>query len=159
MLTDSDGTTHPTLSLLHLQICQEDTQHILRTNSLGDITERVDSRSSNRSLMGLEQVKKLETDSHPFLSRDIFGTSIGNTTNQVDGRFLNLFVSVSKNGGHSGDCQNVLTIGSFVTSTMSLTKILDGRVHLCHTNNVRDSPLRGDKTSKESAYAHFMFGK
>lgn len=53
----------------------------------------------------------------------------------------------------------MLAIGLFVRSRVSPTEILDGRVHLCHTDDVRDSSLSGDKTDNTSASFHFISGK
>jgi len=64
--TDSDSRTNTRLTILNLEIRQEYRQHILRTDSFGDVTERVDSSTSNCPLVSLEEVEEFETDSHPF---------------------------------------------------------------------------------------------
>ena len=89
-LTDGNGTANTTLPLLHAQVRQEHAQDVLRTDSLGDVAERVDRRSSNR-------------DSHPLARRDELGSSVGDTSNEVDRRLLHLFVPVAKDGSHTRD--------------------------------------------------------
>lgn len=103
-LTDGDSTAHTTLALLDAQIRQQDTEHVLWTNRLGDVAERVDSRSSDRLLVRLEQVKQLEADSHPLAGRDEFCSTIRDSADEVDGRLLDLLVSVAQNGRHSRHC-------------------------------------------------------
>jgi hypothetical protein len=111
-LTDGDGTADTTLTLLDSQVGEEDAEDVLRTDGLGDVSERVDGSSSNRLLMRLEEVEELEANSHPLSGRDELGSSIGDTSNQVDGRLLYLLVSITENRGHSRDCEQ----GSINTS-------------------------------------------
>lgn len=75
--TDRDCTADSTLALLYFQVGKQDTEHILRTDSFGNVTERVDSCSTNRLLVCFEQFQKFEAYSHPFTSRHEFGTTIG----------------------------------------------------------------------------------
>lgn len=102
-LTDGNGTANTTLPLLHAQVRQEHAQDVLRTDSLGDVAERVDRRSSNRLLVRLEEVEELKADSHPLARRDELGSSVGDTSNEVDRRLLHLFVPVAKDGSHTRD--------------------------------------------------------
>merc|ERR1711907_98095 len=86
--SDSDSRTNSALSLLDFKIVHQSVQDILRADSLSNVTKGIYSSSSNTLLMGSKEVKEIEADSHPFLSGDIFGTSVSNTTNQVDAVFL-----------------------------------------------------------------------
>lgn len=76
-LTDGDCTTHSTLPLLDLQVGKEDREHILGSNGLGDVSKRVDGRSTDSLLVGLKEIEKLEADSHPLSSGDELGSTIG----------------------------------------------------------------------------------
>lgn len=53
----------------------------------------------------------------------------------------------------------MLATGLFIVSRLSPTEILDGWIHLCHTDDVRDSSLSGDKADKTSASFHFISDK
>jgi hypothetical protein len=50
----------------------------------------------------LEEVQKFEADTHPLSRRHKLGTTIGDATDQIDGRLLHLLVPIPKNGGHTG---------------------------------------------------------
>jgi hypothetical protein len=76
-LTDGDRTAYTRLTLLNLQVGQQDAEHILRSDSLGNVTERVDSSSPDSLLVCLEKVEQFETDTHPLLSGHLFCTTIG----------------------------------------------------------------------------------
>lgn len=102
-LTDGDGTADTTLTLLNSQVGEEDAEDVLGTDGLGDVSERVDGRSSNSLLVRLEEVEELEADSHPLSGRDKLGSSIGDTSNQVDRGLLYLLVSIAENRSHSRD--------------------------------------------------------
>lgn len=103
-LTDGDGTADTRLTLLHPQVGEQNTQHILRSDSLGDVTERVDGSTTNGLLVRLEQVEQLETDAHPLASGDELGSTIGDTSDEVNGSLLHLLVSIAENGRHARDC-------------------------------------------------------
>ena len=85
---DSDRTADTALTLLHAQVGEQDLEDVQRTQALRDVTERVDGRTTDTLLVRLEQVEKLEADMHPFTSGHELGTTIGNTTNQVDCRLM-----------------------------------------------------------------------
>lgn len=76
-LTDSDSRTDSTLPLLHPQVRQQHAEHVLRSDRLGDVSERVDGRTSDALLVRLEEVQQLEADSHPLSRRDELGSSVG----------------------------------------------------------------------------------
>jgi len=76
-LTDSDRTTHSTLPLLNSQVGKKNREHILRSDGLGNVSERVDGGSTNSLLVSFEEVEKLEADSHPLSSGNKLGSTIG----------------------------------------------------------------------------------
>mmetsp|Transcript_74277 Transcript_74277/g.86204 ORF Transcript_74277/g.86204 Transcript_74277/m.86204 type:complete len:270 (-) Transcript_74277:22-831(-) len=119
--SNSNCCTDSVLSLLYFEIVQQSNQHILRTNSFGNITEGVDSSSSNTFLVSFEQVQQIEADSHPLLCRDVSCTSISNSSNQINTVFLHFLMSVLEN------------------RRQTRQKILDWRSHLLHTNDVNNS--------------------
>ena len=54
--TNSNRATHTGLALLHPQIRQQDRQDILRAQTLGNVTERVDRRTTNTLLVRLQEI-------------------------------------------------------------------------------------------------------
>ena len=56
-LTDRDGTANSRLTFLHSEIRQQHTEDVLRADSLGDVTERIDRSSSNRLLVRFEEIE------------------------------------------------------------------------------------------------------
>mmetsp|Transcript_25517 Transcript_25517/g.35812 ORF Transcript_25517/g.35812 Transcript_25517/m.35812 type:complete len:251 (+) Transcript_25517:573-1325(+) len=119
--SNSNRGTDSVLTLLHSEVVQQGSQHILRSNSLCNVTKGVDSSSSNSLLVGFKHFKELKADTHPFSSRDKFGTSVCNTTNKVDTVLLDFLVSVLQDR-----CE-------------SRQEILDRRGHLGHTNDIDNS--------------------
>jgi hypothetical protein len=75
-LTNGDSTAYTRLTFLHLQVGQEHRQHILGTDSLGNVTKGIDGRSSDSLLVRLEQIEELETNTHPFLGWDELGATV-----------------------------------------------------------------------------------
>lgn len=106
----------------------------------GDVAEGVDSGTTNGLFVGFEKIEKLETDAHPFFSANKLGTSVSDTTYEIDAVLLNLkktksatkstqtiysethlFVAIAQNGSEPGK------------------QILDRRRHLLHANDVHDA--------------------
>ena len=82
----------------------EDLEDILGTQPLGNITERVDGGTTDTLLVRLQEVEKLEADTHPLARGHELGAAVGDAADQVDGCFLDLFVSVAQDGGHARYC-------------------------------------------------------
>ena len=74
--SDCDGTTDTALTFLHTKVGEENRKDILGTQTFGNVTKRVDSRSSDALFVGLQQVQELEADTHPFSGRYKFSSTI-----------------------------------------------------------------------------------
>jgi len=73
---DGDGAADAGLPLLHAQVRKQDRKHVLWTQTLGDVAERVDGRTSDALFVCLEEVKELETDTHPLAGWHKFSATI-----------------------------------------------------------------------------------
>jgi len=56
LLTNSNSTTHSTLTFLHPQVGEENREDILRTEGLGNVAKGIDSGSADTLLVRFEQV-------------------------------------------------------------------------------------------------------
>ena len=86
--------------------------------------------SPNALFVSLEHVQKLEADTHPLPGVDTLGATICDTTNEIDGVLLHLFVSVAED------------------RRQAWKEILDGRLHLGDTNNSDNRPESSENRSK-----------
>lgn len=94
------------------------------TYSFGNIPERVDSGSSYRLLMRLEQLEQFETNPHPLPGRHVLRTTIGDPSDQVDAILLHLLVPILQDRRQTGE------------------KVLDWRGHFRHADHVHDGLQR-----------------
>ena len=83
--SNRNGGTDTHLPILNLEIVEEGVKHVLRANSLGDVTERTDCGTSDCLLVRSQHLKEFKADSHPFLGRDELGSSISNSANLCRG--------------------------------------------------------------------------
>mmetsp|Transcript_48184 Transcript_48184/g.114649 ORF Transcript_48184/g.114649 Transcript_48184/m.114649 type:complete len:308 (+) Transcript_48184:521-1444(+) len=123
---DGHGGAHAVLALLHLEVVQQHRQHVLRADSLGNVTEGVDRRAANRLLVRLEHVEQLEADAHPLLGGDELGPAVGNAPDEVDAVLLDLLVAVPEDRGEARE------------------QVLDRGGHLAHPDHVHN-PLQPPK--------------
>lgn len=118
--TDGDRAADTTLALLNAEVREKNAEDVLGADGFGDVAERVDGRSSDRLLVRLEEVEELKANTativqcmfdsghtlegdspHPLAGGDELGSAVGDTSDQVDGRLLHLFVSVPENRSHA----------------------------------------------------------
>jgi hypothetical protein len=71
-----NGAADVRLALLHTQVHQQDGEHVLRTQTLGNVAERVHRRTLDTLPVCLEEIEKFETDPHPLACWHEFGTMI-----------------------------------------------------------------------------------
>lgn len=55
--TDSNGRADTRLTILNLEVGKKNREYILRTDCLGNVTERVYSSSSDSSLVSFEEIE------------------------------------------------------------------------------------------------------
>lgn len=75
----------------YLEVVEQGMQDVLRPDSLGNVTERVHRRTSDSLLVRLEHLQQLEADAHPLSRAHMLGTSVRDSTDQIDAVFLHLF--------------------------------------------------------------------
>ncbi len=63
-------------------------------DGLGNVAKSVDGSTTNRLLVGLEELEQFKADPHPFAGRDELGASVGDTANQIDTVLLHLKKSI-----------------------------------------------------------------
>mmetsp|Transcript_11968 Transcript_11968/g.18007 ORF Transcript_11968/g.18007 Transcript_11968/m.18007 type:complete len:312 (+) Transcript_11968:864-1799(+) len=122
--------TNAHLSILHLQIVQQRMKHILWSNRLGNIPKRRHGGATNRLLVCLEHLEQLETNTHPFLRRNEFSSTIGNTPYQINAILLHLLMPIPHNRGQPWQ------------------QITNWRSHLRHTNHIDNRTQRAQNRAQ-----------
>mmetsp|Transcript_11483 Transcript_11483/g.22235 ORF Transcript_11483/g.22235 Transcript_11483/m.22235 type:complete len:601 (-) Transcript_11483:2097-3899(-) len=123
---DGDGGADAVLPLLHLEVVQQRSEHVLRPDGLGDVAEGVDSGAADGLLVRLEHVEQLEADAHPLARRNVLGAAVGDAADQVNRVLLHRLVPVLKDGRQPRQ------------------QVLDRRRHLGHANDVDDRLERAE---------------
>lgn len=76
-----------------LEVVKERVQHVLGTDSLGDVAERVHGCTANGLLVRLKHLQQLEADTHPLPSAHVLRAAVGDSPHEVDAVLLHLFVA------------------------------------------------------------------
>ena len=123
-----DRRTHTALSFLDTKVGQKHLQDILWSNRSRNVPKAVNCRTSHSLLMCLQQIEQLKANAHPLTRTHKLGTTVSNTANEVDTRFLYPLMAIAEDGRHARQ------------------QIPDGWIHLRHAHDVGNRTLSGDHT-------------